>query len=103
MRKKAVRRRLQLEITDYLQAPLPPQPRDSSGLSGSLSWGQDDNIDGDNGKDKDNNEGGGARVGKGKGGEGHPRCPCEAMAADVTPDRVGGRSAQSGSGSSNNN
>jgi hypothetical protein len=101
--KKAVRRWLQLEIADYLQAPPLPQPRDLSGLSGSSLWGQDDDVDGDNGKDKDNDKGGGARVGEGKGGEGCPRCPCGAALANVTPNRVGGRGAQSSGNSGNNN
>ncbi len=91
--KKAVRRQLQLEITDYLQAPPPPQPRDLSGSLGLLSWGQDDDVDGDDDKDEDDNKGGGACIGEGKGREGHPCCPCGATEADVTPNHIGGHSA----------
>jgi hypothetical protein len=102
-RKKAVRRRLQLEIVDYLQAPLLPQPRDLSGLLGLSLLGQDDDVNGDNGKDKDDNEGGGARVGKGKGGEGRPCRPCGAAGANVTPNHVGGHGTQSDSSGGNDN
>ncbi len=98
-----VRQQLQLEIADYLQAPLLPQSRDSSGSSGSSLWGQDNDVNGDNSEDEDKDEGGGAHIGKGKSGEGCPRCPRGTTAANVTPDPVGGRGAQSGGGGSNDN
>ncbi len=98
-----VRRRLQLEIVDYLQAPPLPHSRDLSGSLGSSLWGQDDNVNGDDGEDEDEDEGGGAHIGKGKGGEGCPRCPRGTTAANVTPDRIGGRGARSGGGGGNDN